>query len=599
MTQKYYYPRQWVIDRDVQAQEVIIDAGAELIAPEGKYLTMTVNGVGKPIVPGLYKGDVVITVADIYKMPPHGMMRRSGVIRDFHCAAVVTDGAVEPQYGVAAIVLDGEISGERAEHLYIASEEDSFNGILVTGDTKYEVNDSRIYLDGFGADDFSGIGAGVAVIDNARVTINDSVFRVNGVTRCAVHAGGDSEVVVNNCVISNHSPASDWVKDFSWQVGFSGTNRLCQLTDNAKVWYNNCDLRTNGWGVLSIDGTDEPVEMHIKDCTMELEGPRAHGYGAFCIGENYVEFDNSKVNVNGYPLLMRGMEGLGRADVKNGTVLSGRRFGIMGIGDDNSIINISDSAIRTDKSAIVMKGCASIFNISNSAIEAKNGVALQLMDNDEAGMNAADFKIPVGVVDQPVAGRDLSTASEELDLIMNLSDMSVTGDFLNSTTNIRARDLSTLGGMGRFHDTLIGIMPPPPPGVEMPVFGAAARHNGDDLCGPKNLGLRLSNANITGVVSSALQKYRDGLNLITLDNWEDLSNITQTPAPTVNNGVIVELDETSSWTVTGTSYITALHIAPGAVVAAAEGKTLTMTVDGAETPVAPGSYTGKIVLSIA
>ena len=77
-----------------------------------------------------------------------------------------------------------------------------------------------------------------------------------------------------------------------------------------------------------------------------------------------------------------------------------------------------------------------------------------------------------------------------------------------------------------------------------------------------------------------------------------LGGLTNTPAPTVNNGVIVSLDRTSRWTVTGTSYITALELAPGAVIEAAAGKALTATLDGTEIALAPGRYAGKIVLTV-
>ena len=104
---------------------------------------------------------------------------------------------------------------------------------------------------------------------------------------------------------------------------------------------------------------------------------------------------------------------------------------------------------------------------------------------------------------------------------------------------------------------------------------------------------------VIGVISSALQCYREGLTEITEANRLELSNITQTPAPTVNNGVVVSLDEKSLWTVTGTSYLTSLTIARGAAVAAPHGKALTMTVDGKETAPAPGTYIGEIVLTVA
>ena len=119
-----------------------------------------------------------------------------------------------------------------------------------------------------------------------------------------------------------------------------------------------------------------------------------------------------------------------------------------------------------------------------------------------------------------------------------------------------------------------------------------------DLECPKNLGLTLNNSKVTGVISSATQKYRDGLTLIDESNRLEMANITQTAAPTVNNGVCVALDEKSAWIVTGTSYITALTIAEGAKLTAADGKTLTMAVDGAETAIVPGTYTGTIVLTV-
>ena len=43
-------------------REYTIAEGATLIAPEGKRLTITVDGAETPPVPGTYRGQVVITV---------------------------------------------------------------------------------------------------------------------------------------------------------------------------------------------------------------------------------------------------------------------------------------------------------------------------------------------------------------------------------------------------------------------------------------------------------------------------------------------------------------------------------------------------------
>ena len=79
-----------------------------------------------------------------------------------------------------------------------------------------------------------------------------------------------------------------------------------------------------------------------------------------------------------------------------------------------------------------------------------------------------------------------------------------------------------------------------------------------------------------------------------------MSNITQTAAPTVNNGVHVCMDTNSTWVVTDTSYLTKLELGKASEVKAPAGKTLTMTVDGKETELLPGGgYQGHIVLTVA
>ncbi len=594
----------WLVEETTHLYDLTIQEGAELKAPEGKFIAMTVDSIGYDPKPGRYHGDIVLTVAETYHMAPHALMRLNNISREFTDAVVIDSGKVVAEKCVPALIQKGTVTGEKTEGVYIASNAESFNGILVTGDQPYLVKDCRMELDGFGANDFMGVGSAVAAIDTADVTIDGCDFTVNGVTRCAVHVGGDSHVTVRNSRIQNTSPDSDWLGDFSWACGFLGTNRLCQLCDNGTVVYDNCDLTSNGWGILSIDGTDKYNEMIVKNSRLTLSGPRSHGYGAFCIGGNHVRFESCDVNVTGYPLMLRGMMDKGRAEIVDSKI-RGRRFGLLAMGDTHSVLTIAGSDFETDKSSMVFKGSATTVNITETAMRPGNGVLLQLMDNDESGMTGQDFKIPVGEADQPVEGRDLFTAGED-DINMTLTACRLTGDFYNSTTNIQANKRSTQGGFGKFHDTLIGTGQghneptkegkPAAPALE---GDAPAPHPGmKDLDTPKNLGLTLKDTTITGVISSATQKYRDGLTLIDESNRREMSNITQTAAPTVNNGVIVSLDRTSRWIVTGTSYLTVLELAPGAVVEAPAGKTLTVTLNGQAIQLAPGRYQGKLVLTV-
>ena len=105
---------------------------------------------------------------------------------------------------------------------------------------------------------------------------------------------------------------------------------------------------------------------------------------------------------------------------------------------------------------------------------------------------------------------------------------------------------------------------------------------GGAVSGSKNLGLTLSNASITGVISAsdALHYYNGKYYpKIGKDDFRAFSSVINTPSPAVNNGVIVTLTNGSKWTVTGKSYLTKLVIEEGASVVAPTGRTLTMKVD--------------------
>lgn len=618
----------WVVEETTRLYELEIKEGAQIIPPEGKFLTLTVNGCGCPIAPGRYVGEVVVSVTASYSMAPHGlklnfaeMMSHGAPLgpelnTQLKQAAVITDNEVMTEHCVPAMLQDGSMDGTQTDGVYLASSEEDFCGIIVDGSGEYTIKNSRFDLEGDGHDDWTGLGAAVTAADDVRLTVDNCQFHYAGVTRCAVQAAGHAKVTVKNSRLINMAPdGADWVGSFSWQCGFRGHNRLAQLCDNADVRYENCVMHSNGWGLLSIDGSGDGVvregdpqwpadvrtpgygvTMYVKDCDMSLSGPRSHGYGAFCIGDNHITFDHSRVDVYGYPILLMGMQGKGRFDVINGCEITGRRFGAMVLDDDNSVLNIEDSVFRTGKSCICVKGSATDIQIKNTAMTAGNGTILQLMDCDEGGMSQANFKIPVNEKDVRDEDRDLSAVTAE-DVSLTLTDCDITGNFYNSTTNIRAWKRSTYGGMGKLHDRVLGVVPSPDPDSGMP-SPAQMRHNGNDLKGAVNLGITLSGCALTGVISAASQAYREGLNLITAENCDELSNVTQAAAPAVNNGVVVALDAASKWVVTGRSYLTGLTLTDGARLEAPAGQTLVMTVDGVRTEVAPGTYRGEIVLDV-
>ena len=229
------------------------------------------DGNTHPVVPGEYQGAVTLSVAEYYVEPPYPSVNRGAPI-DLEVALTVQDGKIVPQKSVPAALHGGKITGHSADGFYLGTDRENFGGIVVDGAGEYTVNDARIEMTGMGLNDFMGMGAGIAALGDARVTINDSDIHLSSVTRCAVHAGGKSVVTANNCRMSNYSPEAE-LGSWSWGISVRGTNRLCQLADDAEVHYNGCELTSNGWGVLSVDGSNY-AKMFVKDSVLTFSGPK-------------------------------------------------------------------------------------------------------------------------------------------------------------------------------------------------------------------------------------------------------------------------------------------------------------------------------------
>ena len=58
----------WGLTETMQLDQLVIEAGGSIEAPAGKFVNLTVGGIGKPIAPGKYTGDIVLTVADLYHL---------------------------------------------------------------------------------------------------------------------------------------------------------------------------------------------------------------------------------------------------------------------------------------------------------------------------------------------------------------------------------------------------------------------------------------------------------------------------------------------------------------------------------------------------
>ena len=418
--------------------------------------------------------------------------------------------------------------------------------------------------------------------------------------------------------------AAERMMEPPWAIGLRGNVRTLNLAGSGELTVNRSHVTCNRWGALSVDGA-HINRMYVNDSLVEITGD--NGYGFFCIADDlmfdYSKFpepgclnviSNSTFNVAYTAALMS--LGNGCVEFKDKSVVNSRRFGVFCHRHNGGSLKVNTgAAINSEASSFVVKGSTLNIELDDAKLNPGNGTILQLMDNDDVGMCSDPFLIPVGEVDKR-DDRDLTVAIPGEDVFVTVSKMETEGNFYNSTTNFIAcnRRLPKAPGMTPPPG---GMTPPPdgmapPPGGMMPPpdggepFDPPMPHGdftlrgflGDDLMGAKNMDVKLVNAKVTGVISSASFSYKEGLTQITPENREELSNITQTAAKPVNNGAILSVDGRSTWVVTGTSYLTKLVIEEGAQIAGAEGP-VRMTVDGIETELKPGVFTGVIEITPA
>jgi len=109
----------------------------------------------------------------------------------------------------------------------------------------------------------------------------------------------------------------------------------------------------------------------------------------------------------------------------------------------------------------------------------------------------------------------------------------------------------------------------------------------------------LQDATLTGSISTATAAPRSGKEP-TEATREEIGDVVNTFGPHAEKcQLAVFVDGQSRWVVDKTSYLNDLTLAAGAAVAAPEGATLALTVNGVATPLKAGAYHGAIVLQVA
>jgi hypothetical protein len=640
----------WELAETTSLSELTIGSGAAVTAPEGYSVTLTVDGVETGLTAGTYTGDVLLTVVEA-----NPIAFGESTIHPFRQALYLDENGVVNGKSVLAAAGDYKVDGETLTDATIVSRGENFNGIYVSSGA-HTIKDARIDFTGNGGNDFAGYGAAIMSDGEGTTLVVDGAdISTQGAVRTAFVAHNTSNLIVKNSTVaskdgvlpdtyvSNVTPGQMW--DVPWMLGITGNCRTTNLLGPDTVaTYINSDISAEMWGVLSVD---DSTNTKLTAINSKLSVTGESGYATYAIGNSTNAFYGCDIKVPDYAAINRGGLVIFGAstpetvaalntDLKlgltadelaalepTGTVVNSRRFGVMWHGQGNVQVQ-DDTIINTGKAVFLDKGQTADIKVDGSKgaqLNSAEGVILQIIEDDDPGpVMENGTMVNKGVytesVEMPVKAEDWDVATPaDSDVFATFTNITLRGDFYNAikgSSKAGADSGLQAGGMGG------GMMDEGgPPQGGMPEAGAPAEGGmpeggapgeggpggggGMMMGGPaasgKNMVLSFENTEITGVITAS--QSRHAKSSIGAEDYKLLGEVTNTPGPVINNGVIVSLDGQSSWTVTGTSYLSSLTIAEGATLTGPEGKEVTMTVDGKKTAVKAGAYEGDIVISVS
>jgi hypothetical protein len=430
------------------------------------------------------------------------------------------------------------------------------------------------------------------------------------------------------------------------------------LGDKTQATYINSSISAQGWGVLSSDGCTNPKLTAINS-KISLTG-NIGGYGTYAIGNAVERFLGCEFNVafdvtslksgfltygdstpDAVAKLNKELNlGLTEKELKaipnKGTVVNSERFGIVATGDGT--VDISGGTVfNTGETVFLDKGATVAVTVDGSKgaqLNTGNGIIMQLMDNDGGNPYTESTTAP-----QRDASWDLTSTVNAA--TGTFSNIKLNGDFYNSMGWTKA---VATGGAGGAAGGPGGAMGAPSAGGGMPGGGMPGGAPGSAMGAPagsggmpsgaaggsmpggagspggspsgggmpggagggmpgsgsgKNMVLTFDKASITGVISSSEAHHLKPILKVDQEDYKLYGVVTNSAHEAVNNGVIVSLKNGSTWTVTGTSYLTSLTIDTGSTINTLQGYRVSMKVDGVEKAIGAGDYKGKIVLMVS
>lgn len=586
----------------------------KLLPPEGKLLTMIVDGIEVDPLPGDYQGEIVLAVTDYIPAPIQGMHEKpTDPPTEYRTALLLGKDGSEAN-AVNAAYVDGNVENGIVTGGIIRSKGECFNNLIITGG-RYKVRNLTIENTGHSVDDGKGLGCGILACGDSRTEFTHLTIQNQGIRNDAIVTGGTATMTIKDSEISCIGGTPEQIQAvhkirpgkacMTYVSGGWGTTRAINVQNDSSISLERCVVQSDSWGVLSTDNISAPKDwrpvktrIYAKDCNVEITG--RHGYGSYAIGDCSNIFDHTRMYAP--DVAYKVANELAGGEFIGGSEIIGGRFGVMWQSNQGGKLVVKDSTIRSGRSTFIARSCFPNIYCENAVLETGNRVILQMFDSDDPGFGRpeveVDTEIPVKDPAHDVTKAQYHPVSiwgfeQEkwcTDLQATFKNMTIYGDFYNGITNARKPmmmpnmpkpNADESGDPSSVSNKPVGNPPMGRPPVQIKSY-------------PINLVLTLDNVKLEGVISASRTQH--AVKKISGSNRKEIYQVYDTPCPVVNNGVIVTLKNGTQWTIIGHNYLSALHVDETSEIRTPDGCDVELIVNGEEIPYKPGDYVGDIFL---
>ncbi len=495
-----------------------------------------------------------------------------------------------------ALGYDASLSLEQiAQSIVDSGSSASYTNLGLAAPETVVLSDYVIDLAGTGTNDMGGFGAAVYVSDNAVAELNNFRVITRGPGRGTLFTRFAADVTVNGSTFYGVSdPNLVSMQGCPPGLFLEGKVRATNAVGASHVTYNGSVVISQGWGALSTDSDDlytdwsNPTELHVNDSYIAV---LTSGYGAYSDGGARDYFVGSAIDVPDYAAVETG----GGIVSYDACVINSGEYGVMThSGNSSGEITFTDTELHVGEAGVMLRDTANTVTFDNCTIAFDGTYTIDPALAARYGVDIADVDAQFGTVngvdpDYVHTVFSSSTSNCIVKLIHNSDGGSGTESSGKApTVTIKNSDMA-----GNILNTAA---------MEGDEYTATSGPAGVGVRTARSLEVTLDASTVTGAISLG----SDDWEVTHFASGDTASQEIGYAEATVlgmyregDEGLRLALTNGSVWVVTEDSYLTELTIDATSAIAGAGGASVTMTVDGAATPIVPGAYSGEIVISLA